>query len=375
MRRLSFAIAAFVALAAFHCASFQEGADAPIAGGPDGATDGPPSSGGGDAGDEASCGTPDFATDRKHCGRCNHSCAGGDCVGGVCQPFLLMKAAAVGEIARSGTRIFVEVPTPQGKSTIVACPRNGCGSSPEPVIDEIADVRSMIFTDGRLYFTTYDSASAVNTLESCEPTSCKSTLVPVIEPLGGSAVPSFTPLRVLDGKVTFGQLIAWEGELRRFTNGAVEPLAKTACVPTRIAVSASALTWLCLGGASTYSCDVPCTIDGGTADDVDPKSIGQIERSGAHLVREDGSNGNLTIRSPQGETVLPPRGTGPIAVSNADLFFQNGLMDRIETCQLPTCATKQTLATSTAGAAAIVADIDGVFWTVPTLNVVMSVAR
>jgi hypothetical protein len=40
-----------------------------------------------DAGADATCG--DLLTDPNHCGRCDHSCLGGDCFDGMCQPFKL----------------------------------------------------------------------------------------------------------------------------------------------------------------------------------------------------------------------------------------------------------------------------------------------
>lgn len=46
---------------------------------------------------DAPTGCGDTNTSKEHCGRCNHSCLGGDCAGGVCQPFAI--ASNQGEVA------------------------------------------------------------------------------------------------------------------------------------------------------------------------------------------------------------------------------------------------------------------------------------
>jgi hypothetical protein len=62
---------------------------------------GSPAAGGGFAsGGSAGCrpGT-DFETDREHCGRCDHSCLGGECVSGVCQAVVLADLGKQGATA------------------------------------------------------------------------------------------------------------------------------------------------------------------------------------------------------------------------------------------------------------------------------------
>jgi len=61
-----------------------------------------------DAGADATCG--DLLTDPDHCGRCDHSCLGGDCVDGMCQSF---KLAAVNDgawgLAVDATQVYVAI--------------------------------------------------------------------------------------------------------------------------------------------------------------------------------------------------------------------------------------------------------------------------
>lgn len=94
--RLAAAIA-FVALALQGCVSLldlhplefdDEASDAEANDGP--ASDGRPGEG---DGAEPSC-TADLRTSADHCGRCNHSCLGGACVEGACQPVVFADAVA-----------------------------------------------------------------------------------------------------------------------------------------------------------------------------------------------------------------------------------------------------------------------------------------
>ncbi len=75
--------------------------DDPVLGGPDndaGVGDGPASDVTlGDGASDAGC-AADLSTSTAHCGRCDHSCLGGKCVAGSCQPVTLY-AEAAGEVS------------------------------------------------------------------------------------------------------------------------------------------------------------------------------------------------------------------------------------------------------------------------------------
>ena len=66
-----------------------------------GATDGPPLEGG-DAGPCAA----DLSTSAEHCGRCNHSCLGGTCAAGKCQPVTLATRSSPYDIALDATDVY-----------------------------------------------------------------------------------------------------------------------------------------------------------------------------------------------------------------------------------------------------------------------------
>ena len=128
---LALAVVTTLAYASVQCSSFDEGGDAPNAtddggtnGGDGGGSGADGSSSSGDGGD-ASCGSPDFTKDPKHCGRCNHACGSGECVDGVCQPFVLAEITAPGEIARAANRIFIEVPGTATTTRVGWCATDG----------------------------------------------------------------------------------------------------------------------------------------------------------------------------------------------------------------------------------------------------------
>jgi hypothetical protein len=155
------------------------------------ATDGPALLDGGDAGD-AACG--DTQTDPNHCGRCDHSCLGGQCAGGKCQPIELARgpAGATG-IALDDRNVYwssydgnaiLKVPKTGGNPTTLAqaangvqsplgvfveggyvywvntvlfygsimrCPVLGCGASPETVVYNLDEPVDLTVDATRVY--------------------------------------------------------------------------------------------------------------------------------------------------------------------------------------------------------------------------------
>ncbi len=67
-------------------------------------------------------------TDGSNCGTCGHSCQGGGCSGGMCQPVILGSVAGNGQgIAVDATSVYFTVNLPPN---VYKCPLTGCGGSP-----------------------------------------------------------------------------------------------------------------------------------------------------------------------------------------------------------------------------------------------------
>ena len=91
----------------------------------DATPDSPIISGGGGDGGDASVNCGDTQTSSTNCGACGHSCQGGSCIGGVCQPVVfasMSQGLAIDALALDDTNVYV------GSDLVYACPRSGCGS-------------------------------------------------------------------------------------------------------------------------------------------------------------------------------------------------------------------------------------------------------
>jgi hypothetical protein len=92
-----------------------------------------------DAAPAPPCVQANVASDRNHCGRCDHSCLGGDCVAGVCQPFVV--ATSVGEpildVAVDAKRVLWMTSTSfwSGPGHVYSCPKKGCATATSLAVD------------------------------------------------------------------------------------------------------------------------------------------------------------------------------------------------------------------------------------------------
>lgn len=119
------------------CGSFT-GDDGPVAGGEAGAdapSEGTPV---GEAGTEASppCDGTNLASDPNHCGKCGHSCLGGECVASACRPAVLAKinATTVYGPVLDATRAVVVSLNANGTSHVAWCAKAAC-ATPLPAVD------------------------------------------------------------------------------------------------------------------------------------------------------------------------------------------------------------------------------------------------
>jgi hypothetical protein len=86
---------------------------------------------GGDAGDagDASVGCGDTQSSSANCGACGHSCGGGACVAGVCQPdvFAVLTGRPIESLALDDTNVYL------GADVIYGCARGGCSKTPTAI--------------------------------------------------------------------------------------------------------------------------------------------------------------------------------------------------------------------------------------------------
>lgn len=97
---------------------------------------------------EAGC-TADIATSPTNCGACGHSCGGGACDRGVCQPYVLPDVTA-SSIAVDDSRLYFTQST-----KVLACPKTGCVLAPTQLDDMGVNgysTWSVVVTNGTLFF-------------------------------------------------------------------------------------------------------------------------------------------------------------------------------------------------------------------------------
>jgi hypothetical protein len=178
LRRLaivSLVLAATTALT-FACSSFSE---APTPAGGDGGEEGGLEGAAPDGRPATPCEESKLATDGQHCGRCGHSCLGGACAAGVCQPVLVATTAGEGvvEVAVDDQRILWMTSSGpwSNRGHVYGCLKSGCGGVPTSMAAATAQTGSLV-GDGKVAFASFvfgsrgvSRVAADGTLQRVEP--------------------------------------------------------------------------------------------------------------------------------------------------------------------------------------------------------------
>jgi hypothetical protein len=112
------------------CGSFSEDSPPDVTAADGGVVEG---SVGPEAAPVPACDPAKVASDPFHCGRCDHSCLGGACAAGTCQPVVLGRSRGenVFDLAVDATHVlWITSSSPQsGPGHLWACPKSGCGAA------------------------------------------------------------------------------------------------------------------------------------------------------------------------------------------------------------------------------------------------------
>ncbi|AKV03855.1 hypothetical protein AKJ09_10518 [Labilithrix luteola] len=293
-----------------------------------------------------------------HCGRCGHDCLGGACVSGRCQPILVASdnegpsAIAIdhshvywtnsetGELHRApiagdagsevlyandagfGTRFdvhgenvyFVRI----GDSSILQCPKSGCGSTAPTPIATAAQVPSALLVNdaGALFWTELDPDGGIGTCD-----------LPCT------------------GTVTYRV----SHETR----------------PTFLAVDGPALFWTTLGPSQVRGQSAP----GDEARTLTSKQfLSDVKVAGERVFYTNlGEAARVVFRDGGGDMALPKAGTniGPLATDGADVYFaEQSDQGRIFRCPVTGCAAApEVIATSQGRPTALAVDAVSIYWT------------
>lgn len=130
------------------------GGDATMGGGQDGSVG--ISDGGLDG-----CPMVNAASDPKNCGACNHDCLGGECQGGVCQPFRIgMLDASATSITVNDSGVYWVV---QNGNAVLECPPAGCTGKPAILAGALNNTVALVDVNGTLAVLDDGDLQAVTT--------------------------------------------------------------------------------------------------------------------------------------------------------------------------------------------------------------------
>lgn len=253
--------------------TFDEGAEQ---GNPDGSVgggaDGSGSSGGADGGPAPACDENDesfLQTSRDHCGRCGHSCLGGECKAGTCQPIELVSSIDVPEwIALDATYAYV---TGYGDGTVVRVRRDG--SAPPDTILTGLDRPSGLAVDGTtLYISDYYGLYKCTV--GSDPQSCAATRATVHEAFNAAHF-----VRVSDGTI----YLIENGDMTRIlpNDGGAATLFDLGNAGWHVATNGTHLYY-----TSNINLLYRALMDGGSREAVGPKNATE----GADYVAVDGDS-------------------------------------------------------------------------------------
>jgi hypothetical protein len=113
----------------------------------------------------------DVSSDPQNCGRCGHSCLGGACEAGVCQPYLIATINGAGSIASDGVAVDWVAPFSTGK--VYECPRTGCADAAAPLVSNTPTPAYVATSATDVLWTTYVDDGGV--LARCAKTGCNDT--------------------------------------------------------------------------------------------------------------------------------------------------------------------------------------------------------
>jgi len=284
-----------------------------------------PVDGGADVSGDSGC-SPNLDEDPSNCGRCGHSCLGGTCTGGVCDPIVLASGQpnAFG-LAVGGGYVYWAA---YNAGAIKRCPVTGCGASPQTIAQISGSLTMGLVIDSK---NAYFSAKVASNV----------TLGTVYSvPLDGSAQPA--------------------------------QLATNLDHPVWLGIDTSSVYWSNWGDGRIMSCPLgsscpsPTTIHtqpGGP--NAGPNGIASTGTA-VYWVSDDGSARRCSIGSCATPVVYATGLSSPqaITVDVINAYWTNQVGSTVQKCQLSGCNNSPTLvASNEAGAEGIAVDTTGIYWT------------
>jgi len=142
----------------------------------------------GGAGGAATC--SNTATDGLNCGTCGHSCLGGDCAGGICQPFLLGTIPDANEYPRvtmlSDGKVYVF--TQNGLGAPQTAWQFDLSTPSTPVEFTTGNGTVFCVMNGRMFWVAVQNSVTIN---SCSLSNCPATKAPIVTLASDDSLPIY----------------------------------------------------------------------------------------------------------------------------------------------------------------------------------------
>jgi hypothetical protein len=321
--------------------------------------------------------------DALNCGACNHSCLGGTCSAGVCQPVAIYPANETNTsgLASDGTTIFW-MEGGSGSSTLLSCADGGCGMAPTTLTGTIIGGNPIFAANALWWFglAPDQKPPPTYTVDSCAASGCSST--------GPTAQ---VGTKNVTGSISFttdGTTMFWQGAtspdagsqsaIMMCTPGLSNCAAPTECIAAttaKLIASAGRLYWTDTVSNAIMSCtenDAVCGLPNTLAKGLTAPSV--IAVDGTNVYWGDSTGIKQCPLSGCGSSAPLVLGSGPqnpssLVASGNYVYWVNG--SSVVRAQIGASNSAATIAPSLSGATSITAGNEAIYFNVANGGVMM----
>jgi hypothetical protein len=262
---------------------------------------------------DAAC-TADLKTDPLNCGSCDHSCLGGGCAGGQCQPIMLASSSKPAEIAlQGGTTLYWT--TSGMMNTVYSCSVSGCAPAG---VGGCGGTLGIAVDSAQYYFT----CNMQNEVYACPNAGCGGPVMGQMSPTGITvdSTAFYWLWQAMGGAGHSGQVM-----MASLDGGSVTTLRDGQNFPSDIAVQAGMLYWTETGAPynQVSSCSVAdCGGDYGqiATNQNNPDQI-TVDSVNAYF-----TNNGMSPTSGDGSVVQVPLGGGTAMTLASSQAFPRGIV-------------------------------------------------
>jgi hypothetical protein len=323
--------------------------------------------------DASSC-KADTASDPKNCGRCLHSCGGGKCNGGVCQPYVIANANGPYGVAINGPNVYFT----SVNNTVEMCTADSCMDTTSQIANGQSTPRHITTDSTNVYWANQGfvvDAGFAGSIATCGLAGCPQSMAMLLAPLEQGP---------LDIAVAAGT-VYWTDAY----GGRVRSCASAGCAqnPTTIATTSELLSGVAVDSTSIYWAEpklgniVKCPLSGCT--DPAPFATGQNSPQQVEVV-------STTLFWSSADAIMSCPASG--CLGSPDVFANNQvnafalasdpsnlywttLAGNVLSCPLSGCTTPTVLAASQGQPTAIAVDNTAVYWADYLAGAVMRVMK